>query len=368
MGNASSAFGSDLRPRGCCPWRKYDLGDVVVKVGQSVAISRSDTGRQWFPSIAEFDCNSMVVSVQRAADEINPDAIRPVYMWTRDGGVTWSGPGTWTESGNSWTRLAGGTCLWLAYLLMYQSESVARCRVGRSRNGMDYAWSDGTVDIAPDAFSKAEKGTASIVVHRSIIELPDGRLLATMYGRFAGDQSDRSILVSSADGGTTWRLLSTIGHSPGAGGDLNEPSAVRLANGELFCFVRSESRRPMYWARSGDDGRTWSSPQRMPDAYAALSVDPDLILLSDGMLACSAGRPGCHLMLSLDRQGEAWTRPVPVFEGPTTGYTSIRQVAPGRLMFVHDVIPAGWAEPQEGQFHEIRVVTIAISCKKGLRC
>jgi hypothetical protein len=344
----------------------YDLGDVVIEVSDPVLLSKTDEGRHWFPGIVQLDRDNLIVSITRSADEINPDAIKSVRQSSKDGGRTWSEPEAWKEDGNSWLRLKDGTCLWLSYLLMYQSASVARLRIGRSRDGLAYTWAEGTVDVSPHKFSPAAKGTASIVVHRSILEMPDGALLATMYGRFAGDPLDRSILASSTDGGTTWKFLSTIGFDPNVGGEgLNEPCMVRLANGELFCFMRNVSGKPMYSARSTDGGKTWSPPQRMPDEYAALSVDPDLVLMSDGTPACSAGRPGCHVMFSLDGAGKTWTKPVTIFTGSSTSYTSIREVAPGRLFFLHDVTPAGWEVPKKGQFHEVRGAFVTLRRKEG---
>ena len=339
--------------------------NVVLETQESVLIGKSDETRYWFSGLFQLDPSTLVVSITRAADEINPDATQPLCTVSRDAGRTWSQPTPWKESGNSWLRLKNGACLWLSYLLLYQSESVAKCRVGRSRDGIEYAWTDGTVDVAPNRFDHGAKGTASIVVHRSIIEMPDGLLLATMYGRFAGDPLDRSILTSSTDGGTTWKYLSTIGYDPKVGGEgLNEPCVVRLANGELFCFMRNLSAKPMYSARSTDGGKTWSAPQRMPDEYAALSVDPDLRLLSNGMLACSAGRPNCGLMFSPDGTGKTWTKPFTIFTGPTTSYTSIcADARPNRLFFLHDIVPAGWETPKKGEFHEIRGVLITLNRK-----
>ena len=336
-------------------------GDMTVAVGESVVISKSDQTRYWFPGVMQMDSSTLIISIARSPDEINPDATQPVFTCSKDGGRTWTEPQPWKESGNSWIRLKNGPCLWLSYLLMYQGESVARCRVGRSQNGLDYAWADGTVDVSPNKFDKAAKGTASIVIHRSILEAADGTLLATMYGRFAGDSLDRSILTSSTDGGIMWKYLSTIGYDPNIGGEgLNEPCVVKLANGCLFCFMRNQSGKPMYSARSTDGGKTWSPPKRMPEDYAALSVDPDLLLLSNGALACSAGRPNCSLMLSPDGAGETWAKPVTIFAGPTTSYTAIREVEPGRLFYLHDVVPAGWNEPKKGEFHEIRGVSLSV--------
>jgi len=41
-------------------------------------------------------------------------------------------------------------------------------------------------------------------------------------------------------------------------------------------------------------------------------------------------------------------------------FVAIREVAPGRLLYVYDVTPAGWGELQEGEFNEIRGVFVTV--------
>jgi hypothetical protein len=66
-------------------------------------------------------------------------------------------------------------------------------------------------------------------------------------------------------------------------------------------------------------------------------------------------------MFSIDGKGDRWTKRTTIFEGPSTCYTAIREVAPGRLLYVHDVVPAGWKKLQPGQFNEIRGVFVTVT-------
>ena len=106
----------------------------------------------------------------------------------------------------------------------------------------------------------------------------------------------------------------------------------------------------MQSARSTDDGRTWSAPSLMPDT--AKSVEPDLCLMSNGILAMSYGRPGVRIMFSPDGNGKTWTSPTTIYNDTffkqgdkflhtTYGYTSIKEVSPGRLLYVYDFDPDG---------------------------
>ena len=95
--------------------------------------------------------------------------------------------------------------------------------------------------------------------------------------------------------------------------------------------------------RSRDDGRTWSPPRTLPQY--AVSVFPDMVLMSNGVLALSSGRPGIYIMFSADGRGEDWTSRTTLYEdayyptpASTCAYTDIREVAPGRLLYVYSFL------------------------------
>jgi hypothetical protein len=74
------------------------------------------------------------------------------------------------------------------------------------------------------------------------------------------------------------------------------------------------------------------------------SVDPDLCLMSNGVLVLSYGRPGNKLLFSLDGNGEAWGYGQNIYSGRSSGYTGIREISPGRLLMVGDE-GANWQSP-----------------------
>jgi len=330
-----------------------------ITVGEPFVISRSN-GRHWFPTLGRLSPERLLVKIWCAEDAIDPANTRSAYCWTLDGGLTWSRPIDERDIGHSWVRLRDGRCLAMSYCTLYTGESTCSCGVGLSYEGLNYGWSRGSVDLAPLRLGHwGTGGAASVVFARSILEMPDGSLLATMYGRFEGDALDRSVVVRSTDGGRAWRYLATVGYDATVGGEgLNEPCMVRLPGGDLYCVMRNASGKPMWSARSGDDGHTWSTPQRMADQ--ALSVFADLLVMSSGVLACSSGRPGCRLMFSPDGTGERWTAATTIFDGPSTCYTAIAEVAPGKLLYVYDSVPTGWEQPRPDVFQEIRGVFITV--------
>ena len=338
----------------------YDLGTVQVEVGEPFVINQSDTQRCWFPvGLTHISEKKLVLLHTMCADEIKGKGM--AYLVTEDGGHTWSKPMTRAEFPCPWIRLWDGTFIGTVDYPDYVNEHLASFRICTSRDGVHFEMSPATVDGSPHKFTKGPKNYCGMLLCRSMIEALDGSLLADFYGRFEGDTFDRSILMRSTDRGTTWKYYSTIAYDPTVGGEgLNEPCMVRLANGSLLCFMRNGSGRPMFRSRSTDDGKTWSKPDRMSDKYASMSVCPDLALMKSGILACSAGRPKCQLTFCTDPDGTNWTDPITIFAGPSTCYTSLREVAPDTLLYVHDVTPAGWEKPQPGKSHQIvgRFITV----------
>lgn len=171
-----------------------------------------------------------------------------------------------------------------------------------------------------------------IYVYRTILEMPDGSWLMTMYGNFASDSilppdadaqaeltyMQRTFIVTSTDTGHTWNYQSTVA-SPKLGDPLGEgfvePAITLLNDGRLLCVMRSGHHFPLYASWSDDGGMSWSYPM-----YTGLDrgCDPCLITLQDGRVALSWGR----------RFPEGWSIVSPEgdkgrFEFPGYGFTSL---------------------------------------------
>ena len=167
---------------------------------------------------------------------------------------------------------------------------------------------------------------------RYVIE-HEGTWLAPMQCRFHGDQTSRTILVSSEDGGGNWDFLSTIAYDHKEQKDgYCEPALAVAADGSLVCILRRGSALPLGQCRSHDGGRTWSPPEHL----AGHGVDPDVLLMSHGVLACTYGRPGLHIMFSEDGCGSAWGCCTQIGEWRSSTYMGIAEVAPGELLLVYD--------------------------------
>ncbi|HXE55297.1 MAG TPA: sialidase family protein [Tepidisphaeraceae bacterium] len=240
-------------------------------------------------------------------------------------------------------------------------------------------------------------------LHRRIIELPNGDLLATMYGWLKGDgtpstyaptmMKTRAMLVRSSDRGRHWRLVSTIAANPAVGTEgFGEPVLCRVSHGphagRLLCVMRTG--RNLYEAWSDDEGRTWTSPQELviagldvnrtdlwvdhfrhfkdfhgklldehnPDELRGAAVDPDLIELRGGLLVLAFGirvpqklcwqHPefpwnGTYLAVSSDH-GQTWPTVARLTSGVLTTHYMALQESPtdNRLYVAYDL--GGWSK------------------------
>ncbi|MFO1486717.1 MAG: sialidase family protein [Verrucomicrobiaceae bacterium] len=163
-------------------------------------------------------------------------------------------------------------------------------------------------------WNDADGGMTMVVWTRKATKRPDGR-----------NQTERwSHLMRSTDGGKTWNHFSVVG--PGG-----EPAVCRLSDTEQIAVIRGDRNSCMKQMFSHDAGKTWTPAVEMEEGR----VLPDLVMMSNGVLACSYGRPASCLMFSLDK-GKTWTSHHVISDRVRFNYTSIREISPGRLLYIHD--------------------------------
>jgi hypothetical protein len=157
--------------------------------------------------------------------------------------------------------------------------------------------------------------TAAAWSRRATLELPNGR----------GFPERHTHLLRSTDLGKTWTHLAHVG----LGG---EPAVVRLSDSEWLAVTRPDVHMSnLLQHRSLDGGKTWKFERTLEEG----SVMPDLALMSNGVLACSYGRPVSSLMFSLDG-GRTWRDHRVISDRANFNYTAIREISPGRLLYMHD--------------------------------
>lgn len=316
--------------------------------------------RHWFPRLFTLADGSLLQFNSTVDDAIEAIRHEQGSAWRRsfDAGRTWQEFATPAHEGYPVT-LTDGRVRIFSYILWQREDGQLY--------GMSNDWLPGTpswatpqpflVNIPPTAVRP--NGVSGMVLDRTVYREPDGSLLATLYGHLAGHAKYNCMLIRSEDEGQTWEFVSIIAHSetiPGEG--FCEPVLARVADGSLLTVMRTgggyERQYPMYQARSLDNGLTWLAPERL-DVY---SVDPDLCLMSNGLLVCSYGRPTLEVMISVDGSGHQWGRPTTVFSGSSTCYSGLREVAPGRLLLVYDANRTG--SPWQANDNQINAMYIEV--------
>ncbi len=203
------------------------------------------------------------------------------------------------------------------------------------------------------------------VLCRKIVRLKDGNLLMSMYCR--DDKAKgfthkyRSLALQSTDRGKNWFYLSTIAFDMTENvrqEGFDETSLVVMPDGKVLAFIRSGAsyqssmgsfnnndpsvdmpfsygnQTPVYMTASIDGGKNWSSP----NPISKYGVWPNAILMKNGLLVASYGRPGNWLMFS-QNEGKKWGPTIPFYHDlypPDCGnYFSMMEVAPNILLVVY---------------------------------
>lgn len=240
-----------------------------------------------------------------------------------------------SDDGETWTKPGEAAPNGMATLLRDGRAAVLRCWGPEPLEPGAGSYPATTLFYADGGRGAVEKVPGQIHLpfrmkphfHRSLIEMPDGALLATLYGTQEGHTKYTSLLLRTEDGGKNWQFLSVIAHSETIGKEgFCEPVLVRLENGDLFCALRVGG--PLHTTRSTDGGATWSTPESVADH----GVNPDLLLMKNGVLVLSFGRPNVDVLFSDDGTGRSWVPGPTLYRGPGCAYTSLAEADDGDLM------------------------------------
>jgi len=299
--------------------------------------------------------------------------------WSSDGGLTWS-PLAKALYGDGSLTLPNGDQLFMPYYLRPAGGGAMGAPYQRCPKGQR------TLEVVkpgvviegwprPDKSFAPELGLSGFVSNGQIVSLDDESYLATLYGYFR-ETSRYSLVASVSSDGVRWRIRSVIADEkcelPGREGPC-ESAIARLKDGRLLCVFRLNSGVPYGHSFSSDEGRTWSKPAALEDAF---SVQPSLAVMPDGLVALSGGRPGLFLWLNPDGTAATWHkldvlanhnahRPEEPIKaaGNTSSYTEVLPLDDSHLLYIYDRIPFGWdpIPPDSPETNSVWVVRVTLS-------
>lgn len=333
--------------------RTFPLKEIAHAAGDSI---------MHFPSAIAFDApdsNGVITKKILVSWGINKDdaSLSPKAGWKSsvNGGLTFGRALAEPNLGflNA-AKLRNGTIITIPFKLNDRAAKEAIFTFNYHTSADNGAtWrehADGRIDFG-DIVVKG------IRLHRGIIEENDGSLYTLGYGAFSGDKVSRVFILKSVNGGASWTYLSTIAKDPVK--VFNEATISRCVNGSWLVVMRNESWKPLYYSRSSDKGITWDTPDLLPGLPTSStpgddlneSVDPHLLLMPNGIMVLSYGRPNLHLAFSEDGNGTVWNNITTTFVEvqnvlETSAYSVILPIEANRLFLIHDS-GANWSYPQK---------------------
>jgi hypothetical protein len=276
-----------------------------------------------------------------------------VWRWSADGGRTWTaGP---HGPGNATIELGNGEMLSLGFNTKRRADGKYTLEQKRSLDGWKTVTTEEGVYDIPDSVpcgGDAAETNDGFLIDHGVLRLKNGDLMATAYGTYKGDTSVpadypfdqfhfyryRNIVVFSADKGRTWGNPVTVAYSDDpkmTQEGFDEGDLARAADGDILCVMRSGGsfgkHYPSYICRSSDEGKTWSTPVAVDDK----GVWPSILVLKNGVVVCTYGRPDNWLSFSTD-DGRTWTGATRFYRGPTSSYNSVVEVAPDTILVIYD--------------------------------
>ena len=363
------------------------LEGMRVSLSKPVPVARSQR-YLWFPTMTRLSGGELFAVFSTNLDAVVADRTSAV-AWSGDGGLTWSPLTSIDPKGDlyveSTLRLAGGGELLYPFNLYPRPEGmggiyqVVSGQKGKREVRLVKEGLTVTGWPRPDRSFNEKLGLSGFGFNGQTLVSEDGSHLATLYGYFKDAARYSLVLVESRDG-IQWKYRATIAGEDcklkGGNGPC-ESAVCRLKDGRLMGVFRLASNVPYGQTFSGDEGRTWTEPVAMANAF---SVQPSLAVMSDGKVVLSGGRPGLFLWVNADGSGRDWQRvdmlahhnathpEEPISQpGHTTSYTEIAALDDNHLIYMYDRVPHGWsAIPKESaDTNSIWVVRVSLTCFAG---
>ena len=335
-------FGSTAKiATGSAVWKSVRLGtrkattplpkpQLKVTVSEPWPVTERKGISETRPYLYDMGKGLLLMSVAQG-----PDAFYEPYglLKSTDAGKTWApitGLDQLPTTPLPCVRRDDGSILAMSRWTWLQKDgSVTGKTFHLNADATSFTMEDNRINLPADYLNETEKDQT--ICERHLWNDADGAATMVVWTRKNMKRTNSRLpmsrythLLRSTDNGKTWNYQSTVG--PGG-----EPAVVNLGGSEMTALLRGEANFCMKQVFSHDSGKTWTKPVQMEEGR----VMPDLCLMSNGVLACSYGRPTSCLMFSLD-MGKTWTSHHVISDRIRFNYTSIREISPGRLLYIHD--------------------------------
>lgn len=278
--------------------------------------NESTPGYYAFPGFAVAANGDLVVTAMQSTDEQTTRDGRIVRKISTDDGATWGTQGTVADISNDLrdsdlVALSNGDlmCSYTEYLggSDHQSWTVISTDNGAS-------WGTPVLIVSPL--------TDWSFICGKPLELPNGDIIAALYGRVISGPRDEIGLSISTDGGASWSADGLMIDTVAFGRAAQEPClAYDPTLGRVWCAFRSDDfTYGIYMIYSDDGGATWSTPVRQFDG----SGKPALHVTAQGPLAVAYRYPSSNrtaLRWSWD-DAASWTVPLYVSSSALYSYAS----------------------------------------------
>lgn len=237
-----------------------------------VIVATAENGkRAFFGDMIKLHDGRLLVAYRESVAHINQDG-RIMVVQSTDQGHTWSTPRLAIDTpiddrDPKLVQTRDGTVLlslfrtdWTGYPA--GPATIVGTFVTRSTDG-GASWSDlvkvGTAMDGPSDIVVGAYYAGHAATHGPIIELPNGDLLAPLYGRLPEGGTGPATVVRSTDGGRSWPKENESVIGKAANFDFQEPNLSLLKDGSILSIIRT-SINIAYVSWSYDLGHTWTTP------------------------------------------------------------------------------------------------------------
>lgn len=170
-------------------------------------------------------------------------------------------------------------------------------------------------------------------------------------GEMPGPCCNNSVGIFTSRDGFNWKFASVVAHKADVAGSQEGPNESTLAilkDGRLIVIFRvdggdgkpDQTHKPYMMAISQDQGHSWSKPVSLP--AGVMSAKPMAVVLADGTLLLSGGRPALNVWESPDGLGQTWiSHDIPTEHNQLVGEASSLRFCDA---FANATLSLGWAE------------------------